>query len=79
LLRLWYCCAMYIRQTETKTSSTSEKYTTFRIVDGVREGNFRSLFSTQFFAAKPAVYPKKSHFHDLMSCRCRFHGGTSLS
>jgi hypothetical protein len=30
---------MYIRQTETKTSSTSEKYTTFRIVDGVREGN----------------------------------------
>jgi transposase len=29
---------MYIRQTKTKTSTTSENYTTFRIVDGVREG-----------------------------------------
>ena len=29
---------MYIRQTNTKPSTTGEKYTTFRIVDGVREG-----------------------------------------
>ncbi|MDR3176297.1 MAG: hypothetical protein LBU06_07185 [Desulfovibrio sp.] len=29
---------MYIRQTKTKYSITSENYTTFRIVDGVRDG-----------------------------------------
>jgi hypothetical protein len=29
---------MYIRQTITKSSTTSENYTTFRIVDGVRDG-----------------------------------------
>jgi hypothetical protein len=29
---------MYIRQTKTKTSTTGENYTTFRIVDGVRDG-----------------------------------------
>jgi transposase len=30
---------MYIRQTKTKTSTTDENYTTFRIVDGVRDGS----------------------------------------
>jgi transposase len=29
---------MYIRQTKTKQSTTGENYTTFRIVDGVRDG-----------------------------------------